>query len=185
MKRVNCHNHDNNNHAIKTFIYSVVDRRIDKGSVFPLFNSLRLGDAYMCQYTNRHWFRQWLVAWPVPSHCLNQCWNIVNWTLRNKLKWNINKNSYIFIQENTFENVVRKMAALLSRPQCANWGICLYCLSLAQCYDPWSRTHAWGHPLYGVTDVMLNPGTNTSNGWPDLTAMLAGLYIRYRASAFG
>ena len=29
------------------------------------------------------WFRYWLVAWSAPSHCLNQCWNIVNWTLGN------------------------------------------------------------------------------------------------------
>ena len=27
------------------------------------------------------------VTWPVPSHYLNQCWNILNWTLRNKLQW--------------------------------------------------------------------------------------------------
>ena len=30
------------------------------------------------------------------------------------------RNSYIFIQENVFENVVRKLAAILSRPQCVN-----------------------------------------------------------------
>ena len=40
---------------------------------------------------------------------LNQCWNIVNWTLRNKSLWNFNQNSYIFIQENAFENVVCNM----------------------------------------------------------------------------
>ena len=34
--------------------------------------------------------------------------------------WNFNRNSYIFIQENTFENVVRKMAAILSQPQCVS-----------------------------------------------------------------
>ena len=28
-----------------------------------------------------------------------------------------------FIQENAFENVVRKMAAILSRPQCVKWGV--------------------------------------------------------------
>ena len=55
-----------------------------------------------------------------PSHYLNQCWHIVNWTLRNKLQWNLNRNSYILIQENTFENVVCEMASLLSRPQCVN-----------------------------------------------------------------
>ena len=55
-----------------------------------------------------------------PSHYPNQCWNSVNWALRNKLQWNVNRNSYIFIQENPFENVVWKMAAILSWPQCVN-----------------------------------------------------------------
>ena len=53
----------------------------------------------------------------VPSHHLNQCWNIVNWTTRNKLQWNFNQNSYICIK-NLFLNVVWKLAAILSRPQC-------------------------------------------------------------------
>ena len=56
----------------------------------------------------------------MPSHCLNQIWNIVNLTIRNKLQWNVNQNSYIFIQKNVFENVVWKMAAILSRPQYVN-----------------------------------------------------------------
>ena len=43
---------------------------------------------------------------------------IVNWTLRNNLQWNLNRNSSIFIQENLFENIVWKKAAILSRPQC-------------------------------------------------------------------
>ena len=54
----------------------------------------------------------------MPSHYLNQSWYIVNWTLRNKLQWNLNRNSYIFIQENAFENIVWKMASILPRPQC-------------------------------------------------------------------
>ena len=61
---------------------------------------------------NNHWFRQWLVAWSAPSHYLNQCWHILNWNLRNKLQWNLNRNPFIFIQENAFENVVWKMAAI-------------------------------------------------------------------------
>ena len=36
----------------------------------------------------------------------------------------LKRNSYIFIQENAFENVVWKMAAILSRPQCVkNWPV--------------------------------------------------------------
>ena len=54
----------------------------------------------------------------LPSHYLNQCWNIVDWTLGNKLKWNLNQNSNIFIQANAFENVIWKMVAYLCCPQC-------------------------------------------------------------------
>ena len=39
----------------------------------------------------------------MPSHYLNQWWNIVNWTLKNKLQWNLNWNSYIFNKENAIE----------------------------------------------------------------------------------
>ena len=38
---------------------------------------------------------------------------VVNWTLRNKLKWNFNRNHNIFIQENAFESVVWKIATIL------------------------------------------------------------------------
>ena len=55
---------------------------------------------------------------------LNQFCNTVNWTPMNKLQWNLNRNSYIFIQENPFENVVWKMATILSWPQCVkNTGV--------------------------------------------------------------
>ena len=73
---------------------------------------------YMRQQTNHHWLRLWLVAWTAPSHYLYQCRNIVNLTLRNKLQRRFNRYSNIFIQENPFQNVVWKMAAILSRPQC-------------------------------------------------------------------
>ena len=54
----------------------------------------------------------------MPSHYLNQCWNIVNWSLGNKLQWNFNRNSNIFSQEKAFENVVCEMASNFSWPQC-------------------------------------------------------------------
>ena len=58
------------------------------------------------------------VAWPAPTHYLNQCWNIVNSNIRNKLQCNLKRNSCIFIRENAFENVVCEKASILSRPQC-------------------------------------------------------------------
>ena len=56
---------------------------------------------------------------------LNQRWNIVNWTLRNKLQWNFNRNSNIFIHENAFENVVWEMTAILFLAHCVK-PICYY-----------------------------------------------------------
>ena len=102
-------------------------------SIVMEINSLRLSDAYRRQETNHYWFRQWLIAWSVPSHYLNQCWNIVNWTLRNKPQWNLNKNSYIFIQDIAFENVVWKIAAILLLPQCVKD----LCISHSQYHCCW------------------------------------------------
>ena len=89
-----------------------------------------------------HCFRKWPVACTVPSHYLNQCWNIVNWTPRNKLQWTLNWNSYIFIQENACENVVWTMAAILSRPQCVKKRLWICCqLSLK-----YSKSTSHGSP---------------------------------------
>ena len=41
-------------------------------------------------------------------------------TLRNKLQWNFNQNSYICIQENTLKNIVCEISDISSRPQCVN-----------------------------------------------------------------
>ena len=54
------------------------------------------------------------------SNYLNQCWNIYNWTLRNKLQLSFYRNSNICVQENTFENVVCKMLSISFRLQCVN-----------------------------------------------------------------
>ena len=54
-------------------------------------------------------------AWSAPSHYLNQWWNIVNLTLRNKIQSNIDRNSYIFIPE--------KKHLYMSSAKC--WPFCL------------------------------------------------------------
>ena len=59
-------------------------------------------------------------------HCSWQqfmpCRHIVNRTLKNKLQWNYDQNSYISIQENIFENVVSEMVSILPRPPCVDMG---------------------------------------------------------------
>ena len=52
-------------------------------------------------------------AKPLSELMLEICWL----EAMNKLQWNFNGNSYIFIQEHPIENVIWKMAAILSWPQ--------------------------------------------------------------------
>ena len=59
-----------------------------------------------------------------PSQYLYQCWNIVDWTLGTKLQWNFNRNQYVFIQENAFDNVICKMLSISSRPPSVNASVC-------------------------------------------------------------
>ena len=51
---------------------------------------------------------------------LDQCWVIVILILRNKLQWNFNQNTELFIHQYASENTVREMAAILSRGRCVS-----------------------------------------------------------------
>ena len=53
-------------------------------------------------------------AYTSPSHYLNQCWFIVNWTLRNKLQWN-----FIKIQNFSFRKMHLKISSVKLRPFCS------------------------------------------------------------------
>ena len=57
----------------------------------------------------------WIGSALAPSHYLNQCWVIVNWTLRNKLKWKCSQNTKLFIHKNVSETIVCEMTANLAR----------------------------------------------------------------------
>ena len=73
--------------------------------------SLKIGVVYMCvSELGQHWFRQRLGACSAPSLCLNHCWLIVKTNQRI-----LNLNTGIFIQENTFEQIVCKIAGILSK----------------------------------------------------------------------
>ena len=80
--------------------------------------SFNNGQCFQALHELTHWGRVthpgWRIYASVPNHYLNQYWFIVNWTLRNKLQWNFNQSYNSFGQENAFENVVRKLAAILS-----------------------------------------------------------------------
>ena len=80
--------------------------------------------------TSRH--ENWLTHWGRVTHICVSKLNII----RNKLKWNFNRNSNIFIQENALENVVCEMAFILSRPQCVDQ--CVACTSLLHLVVLWA-----------------------------------------------
>ena len=106
-------------------------------------------------------------------HYLNQCWNIVNWTLRNKLQWNLKQNSYIFIEENAFENVVWKMAAILSRSPCVNQAHSASSPDLSQWRAPNGDNSPEGHSwVLAAGNYMENYGcqTNTMSQWKQFMA---------------
>ena len=42
----------------------------------------------------------------------NQCWDIINWALKNKPQWSCNRISYIFVQLNAFQIIFCEMAAI-------------------------------------------------------------------------
>ena len=69
----------------------------------------------------------------MPSHYLNQCWVIVNWTLRNKLQWNLSRNTKVFIDKNAFKIVVCEMAAILSRGRWVNSLVTTECVFHFKC----------------------------------------------------
>ena len=48
---------------------------------------------------------------------MNQCWIIMNGNLQNKFQWNLKQNSYIFLQQNAFEDVIQNMTTILSKPK--------------------------------------------------------------------
>ena len=84
-----------------------------------------------------HWFKWNLLARLVSSHYLVQCW-IVNWTMRTSFTetWmkmhNLNSNEL-----NEFRNVVCKIKAIFSWPQCVDDGD----KSIPACPMVWCRDH--------------------------------------------
>ena len=92
----------------------------------------------------------------MPSHYLNQCWNIIDWTIKNKLQWNFNRYAYFFIQRNAFENVFCEKVAIRSRERWVNteWHYVLKAVrhqksfvNSSQCYMSSRMLNACGEDL--------------------------------------
>ena len=94
---------------------------------------------------------------------------IVNWTHGNKLQWNFNRNSNIFIQENASKHVVWKAAAILSRPQCVKRPVI------------WEEDrHSQRAPLeYDDTSSRDIPGYYVYHCWPNIFESGSLLWINW------
>ena len=83
-------------------------------------NSLRKSATYRRQWTGSPLLQIMTCCLFSAKPLYNQCCLVLNSKLRNKLQWHFNQNSYIFLQENVFENVICKMEVILSQHQCVN-----------------------------------------------------------------
>ena len=85
------------------------------------------------------------------SHYLNECWNIVDRNFMNKRKGNVNRNSSIFIKENTmsFEIIFSE--------------ICPFRLGLNVLISPFSFDYHSNNCMYYVTLADIGKSTNI---WP-------------------
>ena len=99
-------------------------KRLLRGQRNDIYQTTHWGRVtHICVTKLAHnWFRQWRVACAGPSHNLNQCLLIVR-TLWNIFQWKFNQNIILFIEGNECENVVCKLASILSRPRCVAWGL--------------------------------------------------------------
>ena len=77
-------------------------------------NSFWLVMPYGITKFSLHWFKWWHFNYLWPSHCLKQCWHIIDWTLRDKMPWDSNQNIIIFSHENAF-----KMLSAFCQPFCS------------------------------------------------------------------
>ena len=59
--------------------------------------------------------------WFVPSHYLNQCWHVGNWTVRNKHHSNVYQNTLFPYETMNLKMSSEKMAAMFYRPQCVEF----------------------------------------------------------------
>ena len=108
-------------HRLTTSLYTCANSKLSffqhqylvKGYI--LLTHLPLVPHICVSESGQHWFRYWLVAYSAPSHYLNQCWDIINWAIGNKLQWNFDQNTKRFIHENASENIVCETASILSR----------------------------------------------------------------------
>ena len=106
-----------------------------------------------------------LIYVTVSNHFLNQCCHIANWTLKNKLQWNLICFMQIFLQAIAIENVICKMSDICSATGCSPWAPCTFCpgLSLLISFRQ-SAEQVWGGTRL---KLLAGRGDQSSMGHPN------------------
>ena len=148
----------------------------------------------------------------VLSFYLNQYWLMVNPTLWNKLPWNFNGNSDIFIEENAFENVICHMSAILYGPQ-LSWfhesesrpfphydclGLMLiktptdfmmassngniFGVTGPLCNSPVTGDFPSQRPVMRSFDLCMNKRLSKKNNWDTIVLIMTSLYCAWKIS---
>ena len=87
---------------------------------------------------------------------ISKCGIIVNWTFRNKLQWNFNRNSSIFIQENAFESVVCETVSMCwaNRPETSSTRMLLLSWQASHAKSPGVNTDTMAQRKNNATPIM-------------------------------
>ena len=113
------------------------------------------------------------MAQSAPSHHINQCYFILNWTLGNKSQWNLKQFIDVFIEGNASENVVCGVLAIVSWPHWVNEALVpafsFYLLqrndvivneslnSLFPCAKIWQHEWLWSTLDYIMASCLMTP----------------------------
>ena len=101
----------------------------------PLYQILQTTHIHMRQWTGSASVQAMINRpYSVASHYINQCWLVVNWTHRNKPRWNLNQQITVFVQENDYGNIVHKVTTIFFRPQLFTWtGVSVCKIGISLC----------------------------------------------------
>ena len=111
----------------------------------------------------------------MPSHYLNQCWNIVNWIIGNKLQWNLNRNTHI-----SFKKMHLKMSSGKLRPFCLGLNV------LSEGMDKWSHPLVLSRCNYSSMPFnggLVKPQLKSGHGWVISACVWSSIMISWHGNA--
>ena len=119
-----------------------------------LFHSSPPSAAYTCQWIGSALVQIMACLLFDTKSLFNQCWDIVNWTLRDKLQWNYNQNIKLSNHENASGNSLCEMVTILSR---GDWLTKISYFSIE--FRPWLQL---SHPQE-LWDIITHPCSNSND----------------------